>query len=1132
MLDQHFSFDDLKGPKSRTLLHYFALEKKTYDYDLLFKSFVRYNHTDDDRNTAIHLVQTPKFLRELLQHGVSHLIKNNDGHTPVDVLLLHDRDDLLIELINFLPSWVSENFSLLINTCIEFGSYKCFQYFADHHSKQFIEVFNKSSHSFKLIISNSNKYMLDIVYKLVKIPINQIPWNPFPSKVMMESILSHYVVQNLREFDIKSVPYHRNKEYLQKIIEEHINWTELNSAILKTPLHNTLMYSQDGYIENLRINKVDLLDYNGKTPLFLATECSSEKVAKHFVKHGAVGTYICCGSTPLHEAAKRNLKSVVEIIVHSRNNIDILDKNGLSPLFCAIESKSDDSAVILLNSGARVDLKTKSGDTILHFAAKNNSSPEILKKLLEKGAPLYVKNNAGEIPMVTALKNGYSEGYMIMKQMNGNFGEFSVDTYSSPEIWNNSYLYEFLKFYPKENLNDILRLAVKHGHVQGFSSVILTLTNSISESRKMELLKIAIFANNIFTCSFLIGIFPNLLTASSKKGDTAMHWIARCNPPCFDAIFRSIYRSFDQITVVNKNKENPFHVAVEVRNLTFLNTFLQKNNDHEKYKIFLDGTDDQIKEALNAKNKDNLTPLELALLRRDAEISLLISDLSPLSIFSANITPKILQRTFFTGIDGSTYNTERLSLLSHSIITAETEQDCLECVKLIIEQGGDPNVPDDNGKKPAHYAFERKFTSVIDYLMQNGGLLYGINNFLETIDKSLLTDEIMENIHRHDLRANSIMELYNNEKDFLAQMTSFVEKSEKSNSKIPTSSVVVISARNIMNLSERLVDYLGEICHRLSPSSCIARGLKVTGDFATCYHAFVMVVNKVSSSIDEETQQLLNSKPEGSSITYYQFFEIPALHIHEFVNLVDRIIRATPEKHPDSEILFSALNIWKEMDRRCLNEMRVFQTFKATKIMKMNFATLIPDTVVKFPAGSILLWQGDVVVKKFPFQDGPLKKLFSKENVRLYLFNTIVWFASTGPKLKNTVFYLLSTSDIFMEFVNSNLMITGKGFQFEISLVKQEDSANLENALTELEKGFIFQSTSQRIVKCFYMLEESNTIESTMMILNCSNKESAVAEFKSLNKEKIKKFSNGISEMINIVPIGKELQCVYCNIKK
>ena len=71
----------------------------------------------------------------------------------------------------------------------------------------------------------------------------------------------------------------------------------------------------------------------------------------------------CCSfvgtksETSVHEAAKDNLVETVQLLLKEGANLEDLDSEGLTPLHVAVKYKSLDVARLLVNGGARVDVK-------------------------------------------------------------------------------------------------------------------------------------------------------------------------------------------------------------------------------------------------------------------------------------------------------------------------------------------------------------------------------------------------------------------------------------------------------------------------------------------------------------------------------------------------------------------------------------------------------------------------------------------------------------------------------------------------------------------------------------------------------------------------------------------------------
>ncbi|KAF8463355.1 ankyrin repeat-containing domain protein, partial [Kalaharituber pfeilii] len=79
------------------------------------------------------------------------------------------------------------------------------------------------------------------------------------------------------------------------------------------------------------------------------------------------------GKTPLHYAAEvHNNESTVRLLLdHSDIDINLADKDGKTPLHCAVERRSKSTVRLLLDhSDIDINLADKDGKTPLHYAAE------------------------------------------------------------------------------------------------------------------------------------------------------------------------------------------------------------------------------------------------------------------------------------------------------------------------------------------------------------------------------------------------------------------------------------------------------------------------------------------------------------------------------------------------------------------------------------------------------------------------------------------------------------------------------------------------------------------------------------------------------------------------------------------
>ena len=84
--------------------------------------------------------------------------------------------------------------------------------------------------------------------------------------------------------------------------------------------------------------------------------------------------------------------------------IDIPSELGITPLLCACIKGSKNAVDLLLDLGANINAIDIEGNNCLHYAV-NSNNPNLLKKLLVRGADKTVKNNKGQLPLDIAKEN-------------------------------------------------------------------------------------------------------------------------------------------------------------------------------------------------------------------------------------------------------------------------------------------------------------------------------------------------------------------------------------------------------------------------------------------------------------------------------------------------------------------------------------------------------------------------------------------------------------------------------------------------------------------------------------------------------------------------------------------------------
>ncbi|KAJ4257424.1 hypothetical protein NW762_008548 [Fusarium torreyae] len=187
---------------------------------------------------------------------------------------------------------------------------------------------------------------------------------------------------------------------------------------------------------------INLIDYNGQTPLLVAIQHGRWSAAAKLVQSGAdLEVRLPDGKTALHLAITMRNQEFTQVLISRGANIDRKLREH-TPLTMAISSRCTPITAALLDSGANPNLPSRNGNTPLlaaaatghdetvryliahgadpsatqgqsgyspmHMAA-HKDKPHILRLLAESGAPVDILDRMGETPLLIAAKLGNSQ---------------------------------------------------------------------------------------------------------------------------------------------------------------------------------------------------------------------------------------------------------------------------------------------------------------------------------------------------------------------------------------------------------------------------------------------------------------------------------------------------------------------------------------------------------------------------------------------------------------------------------------------------------------------------------------------------------------------------------------------------
>ena len=244
-----------------------------------------------------------------------------------------------------------------------------------------------------------------------------------------------------------------NKNYrlLQKMTEENPGLLEIRYGNGDTPLLDAVRMEEREMVEFLlaRGANPNAQGSNGKSSLHYIYDKEDIEIAKLLLDNNASPDIRnVWGNTPLHIAIFRGEDDTIAKLYISRGaNVNIENDYLQTPIFNSVYQNKYDLTILMIKKGAKLNIKSKNGNTLLHcvkdkklaelFIAKgldvkagdnDNNTPlhslpsgfcpvctteeypqkgAVTKLFLSKGADINARNNEGKTPLHYAGLQGY-----------------------------------------------------------------------------------------------------------------------------------------------------------------------------------------------------------------------------------------------------------------------------------------------------------------------------------------------------------------------------------------------------------------------------------------------------------------------------------------------------------------------------------------------------------------------------------------------------------------------------------------------------------------------------------------------------------------------------------------------------
>jgi ankyrin repeat protein len=176
------------------------------------------------------------------------------------------------------------------------------------------------------------------------------------------------------------------------------------AAIEKSELPAVLRWLQD---TNTHIEDTTR---KGHTALIWSVHCQSLVCLQLFISSGSsVNAATRNGVTALHIAAQNGSLAILSALARAGCNLNPEYDTGETPLIAAVQHGQEDSALMLMQFGARVNHCNKvEGDATAVFAAARGGRPVLIKLLAANGANVNISGANGVSPIYVAVEEGHA----------------------------------------------------------------------------------------------------------------------------------------------------------------------------------------------------------------------------------------------------------------------------------------------------------------------------------------------------------------------------------------------------------------------------------------------------------------------------------------------------------------------------------------------------------------------------------------------------------------------------------------------------------------------------------------------------------------------------------------------------
>ncbi|XP_078365223.1 transient receptor potential cation channel subfamily A member 1-like isoform X2 [Oculina patagonica] len=314
-----------------------------------------------------------------------------------------------------------------------------------------------------------------------------------------------------------------------------------------TPVHLASSYGYMDILDILMKAVAFILDpppdQDGMLPIHKAAQSNHAEVISYLLRQDVdqINTTDYEGRTSVMLAAQCNCYETAKVLLENRANVDVRDSENKTVLHYAIGS-SDIVKEILkdVKANSLIRAKDRLGNTPLHYAACKGCVKDASIILMKYRAGATITNGAGETPLHIAARYGCTS---VAKKLMDGRGKRTV------------------------NANDVyertpLHLAAQQGHDELVEFFLKKGAKIDSDVHGQTPLHYAALQGSKRSAELILASKPESLNVTDKNQNTALHMTAKGGHA---EILKYLLSKSEQLVSVNERNQNILDIAIEAR---------------------------------------------------------------------------------------------------------------------------------------------------------------------------------------------------------------------------------------------------------------------------------------------------------------------------------------------------------------------------------------------------------------------------------------------------------------------------------------------------------------------------------------------------------------------------------------